>query len=148
MPLFDSNRTQAAFLVGRFLSSQLASEDRLLSPFNVAQSTIAPAFDECDVQALLRQYEAQQQRTMPGFALSDSIIKDIWTLTEGASTRGCMMLNDVCVLADHTALQGTKASSIFVANASPLSSSSTAACPPICCGSVRSSHSPSTAITS
>lgn len=75
---------QAAFLVGRFLASQLASEDRLLSPFNVTESRIAPAWTEDEVLALLRQYEEQQQLTRPDFKLSPSIVKSIWTLTEGA----------------------------------------------------------------
>lgn len=75
---------QAAFLVGRFLASQLASEDRLLSPFNVTESRIAPAWTKNEVFALLRQYEEQQQLTRSEFKLSPNIAKSIWTLTEGA----------------------------------------------------------------
>lgn len=78
-------RTQAAFLVGRFLASQLASTDRFLSPFNVSQSMVAPTFDKEEVMSLLKQYEAQQQQKIPGFVLSDTIIDDIWELTEGTS---------------------------------------------------------------
>lgn len=75
---------QAAFLVGRFLVSELNTRDRKFSPFNVVNSMPAPFFSRAELAALLGQYEADMQRKQPSFKVEPAIIDHILYQTGGA----------------------------------------------------------------